>query len=164
MTIYELQNILSQYALYVLAALIFVEYLSFPGLPRGIVVPLLGVMSRMGVFSFEYGFIAAVSASLAASLLIYIIGYAFPNPCMKFYSRRQKGVERFQTVEKMMKRYGRFMILRCRLYSAYRTFVSIPAGILRTNVILYFFSTLLGNALHIFIGMFVVNLLTAFII
>jgi len=163
MTIYELQNILSQYALYVMAALVFIEYLSFPGLPRGIVIPLFGIMSRMGIFSFEYGFIAAAAASVAASLVIYIIGYTFPKPCMKFYSRRQKGVERFQTVEKMMKRYGNFMILRCRVFSAFRTFVSIPAGILRMNVVLYFFSTLLGNALHVFISMLAANLLATLI-
>ena len=149
MTIYELQNILSQYGLYVLVGLVFVEYLSIPRFPRGIALPLVGVFTRMGIFSIEYGVVGALAGSLAASLLVYALGYLFPEPAMRFYSGRQKGVERFQNVEKMMKRYGKLTLLRCRLYSVYRTFVSIPAGILRMNFWGYLFSTLVGNGLHI---------------
>ncbi len=164
MTIYELQNILSQYGLYVLAGLVFIEYLSFPGFPRGVVLPLMGILSRMGIFSFEYGLIAAAAASVAACLIIYFIGYAFPRPCMKFYSRRKKGAERFQAMEKFMKRYGRMALLRSRIYSVFRTFVSIPAGILRMNFWGYLISTLIGNGLHIFAAMGIANLVTMLII
>ena len=115
MTIYELQNILSQYGLYVLVGLVFVEYLSVPKFPRGIALPLVGVFARMGIFSLKHGFIGALSASIAASLLVYALGYLLPQPAMRFYSSRQKGIERFQNVEKMMKRYGKLTLVRCRL-------------------------------------------------
>lgn len=164
MTIYELQNILSQYGLYVLVGLVFVEYLSVPKFPRGIALPLVGVFARMGIFSLKYGFIGALSASVIASLLVYALGYLLPQPAMRFYSSRQKGIERFQNVEKMMKRYGRLTLLRCRLYSVYRTFVSIPAGILRMNFWGYLLSTIVGNGLHVaaVVGFF--NLLTMLVL
>ena len=148
MTIYELQNILSQYGLYVLVGLVFVEYLSVPKFPRGIALP----------------FIGALSASVIASLLVYALGYLLPQPAMRFYSSRQKGIERFQNVEKMMKRYGKLTLLRCRLYSVYRTFVSIPAGILRMNFWGYLLSTIVGNGLHVaaVVGFF--NLLTMLVL
>ena len=164
MTIYELQNILSQYGLYVLVGLVFIEYLSIPGFPRGVAVPLVGILSRMGVFSPEYGFIGALAAALVASLLVYALGYGFPYPAMRFYSRRKKGAGRFQTVEKIMKRYGKLALLRCRIYSPYRTFISIPAGILRMNFLGYFFSTLVGNGLHILAVAGFFNLLTMLIL
>lgn len=164
MTVYEIQNILSQYGLYVLAALVFVEYLSFPGMPRGIVLPVMGFVSRLGVFSFEYAFISALAAAMAASLLIYLIGYALPEPAMKFYSRREKYADRFREVEKFMKKYGRLALLRSRLTRTYRTFISIPAGILRMNFLGYFVSSLIGNALFIVASIGVVNLLTMFIV
>ena len=164
MTVYELQNILSQYGLYVLAGLVFVEYLSFPGIPRGIVLPVMGFMSRLGVFSFEYGFIGALSAAMAASLLVYLLGYVMPNPAMKFYSRREKYADRFREVEKFMKKYRKLALLRSRFTRTYRTFISIPAGILRMNFLGYFVSSLLGNALFILFCMGTVNILTMFVV
>ena len=164
MTIYELQNILSQYGLYVLVGLVFAEYLSIPKFPRGIAIPLVGVFARMGIFSTEYGFIGALAASVVASLLVYALGYLVPQPAMRFYSSRQKGIERFQNVEKMLKRYGKLTLLRCRLYSVYRTFVSIPAGILRMNFVGYFLSTVVGNGLHILAVAGFFNLLTMLIL
>ena len=164
MTIYELQNILSQYSLYVLVGLVFVEYLSIPRFPRGVVLPFFGVLSRMGIFSLEYGFIGALAASVVASLVVYGLGYLFPEPAMRFYSGRQKGVERFQTVEKLMKRYGKLALLRCRIRSPYRTFVSIPAGILRMNFWGYLISTLVGNGLHILAVVGLFNLLAMLIL
>jgi len=164
MTVYEIQNILSQYGLYVLAALVFVEYLSFPGMPRGIVLPVMGFVSRLGVFSFEQAFLGALIAAMAASLLIYIIGYALPQPAMKFYSRREKYADRFREVEKFMKKYGKLALFRSRLNRTYRTFISIPAGILHMNILGYFISSLLGNALFIGVSVGVVNLVAMLIV
>lgn len=164
MTIYELQNILSQYSLFVLAALLFVEYLSLPGFPRGIVLPLMGILSGLGVFGLRQGAIAAFAAATAAALAVYLVGYSFPKPAMRFYSSRQKGVERFQQVEKFLKRYGRLALVRCRFHPVFRTFVSIPAGVLRMNFVGYLASTLVGNALFVALVMGAAHLVTALLV
>ena len=164
MTIYELQNLFAQYGIYVLAALVLWNYLSLPVVPGGAVLVLMGVMAGLGIFSLQSGLLASVLASVIGSLVIYAVGYLFPRPLMKFYSRRKKGADRFQTVEKIMKRYGKLALLRCRIYSPYRTFISIPAGILRMNFFGYFFSTLVGNGLHILAVAGFFNLLTMLIL
>ncbi len=164
MTIYELQNILAHYGLYVLAVLLFIEYLSLPGFPRGIVLPLMGVLSRMGVFGFWQGAAAAFGAATAAALVVYLIGYSFPQPAMGFYSRRQKGVERFQQVEKFLKRYGKLALVRSRFHPVFRTFVSIPAGVLRMNFVGFLFSTLVGNGLFVLFVMGLANVATMLVV
>ena len=121
-------------------------------------------MSRLGVFSFEYGFICALVAAMTASLLVYLLGYVMPNPAMKFYSRREKYADRFREVEKFMKKNRRLALLRSRFTRTYRTFISIPAGILRMNFLGYLVSSLLGNALFILFCMGAVNILTMFMV
>lgn len=147
MTIYELQNLFAQYGIYVLAALVLWNYLSLPVVPGGAVLVLMGVMAGLGIFSLQSGLLAAVLASIIGSLVIYAVGYLFPRPLMKFYSRRKKLDERFRLVDKFMTQHGRMALLRCRLNVTFRTFISIPAGILRMNMLGFLLSTVVGNAL-----------------
>lgn len=147
MTIYELQNLFAQYGIYVLAALVLWNYLSLPVVPGTVVLALMGTMAGLGIFSLRDGLLAAVLASVLGSVAVYTVGFLFPRPLMKFYSRRKKLDERFRLVDKYMKQHGRLSLLRCRLKFAFRTFISIPAGILRMNAAGFLLSTAVGNSL-----------------
>ena len=164
MTIYELQNLFAQYGLYVLAALVFWEYLSLPGVPGGIVLVLMGIMAGLGVFSIETALAGAFFSAMAGSVLIYLIGFIFPKPQMKFYGRRQTMKERFRLVDQYLKRYGKLALFRCRFHPVFRTFISIPAGILRMNFLDYLISSLLGNAIFVTMVVGAAFLITSLIV
>jgi len=153
MTVYDLQNLFSQYGIIILSLLVFVEYLSIPGYPGGAVLPLMGVMAQFGVFPFWKGYLAALVAAVASFTVVYWVGYLFNKPVTDFFSRRKKTTVYFQRIDGYLQRFGNSTLFFSRLMPVIRSFISIPAGVLKMNFWVYFLLSLAGTVLFILMMM-----------
>ena len=162
MTVYELQILFSQYGMFIVAFLVFMEYLAIPGYPGGATLPMVGVMAQFGIFSFWEGFVASVAAATVAFTCIYWMGFLFNATLSRFFSRKEKLQGYFIKANTYIEKHGNTGILISRMTPLVRAFISVPAGILKMNFAVYTLYSILGTGVYVLgtmaLGYFVTGL------
>lgn len=125
--------------------IVLLEYMNLPGFPAGVIMPLSGVMAARGNIGFARVMIVTVAAGLAGSLILYALGWVGGGRILERYMERHP--EKREPLEKKLdwiRQRGCIGVFAAKLLPAVRTIVSIPAGILRMNLIQYTISSALG--------------------
>ena len=144
-----LMEITSQIGYIGVIAIVGLEYACFP-MPSEIVLPFVGFLATSSKMSFIGVLIASTFAGILGSLVCYYIGYFGGKPVLdkighKVPSTRKSIFAAKETFEK----YDKISVMIARVLPLARTYISIPAGIARMNIIKFI--------LFSFIGIFVWN-------
>lgn len=131
--------------------LMFVENV-FPPIPSEFIMPLAGFMVTQGNFSLVGIIIAGTFGSVIGALPLYYLGNRLGEEKLKdFADRHGKWLtlsrEDVEKSQKWFGKYGAWAVFFCRLVPGIRSFISIPAGINRMNLLSFLFFTILGSAI-----------------
>lgn len=125
--------------------LMLLESASFP-IPSEVVMPLVGVLSRLGKIHIIYGIVYGTAGSLIGSLIDYFIGYKLGYPFLEKYGKYFFiDKKRLDYVSFLFNKYGILIVFIARFIPLIRTLISFPAGIARMNLIIFILITLAGN-------------------
>lgn len=131
--------------------LMFVENV-FPPIPSEFIMPLAGFMVTQDKFSLVGIIAAGTFGSVIGALPLYYLGNRLGEEKLKDFADRhgkwltlsRRDVEKSQ---KWFDKYGAWAVFFCRLIPGIRSFISIPAGINRMNLLSFLFFTILGSAI-----------------
>lgn len=148
---------ISKYGLIFLFIIVFLEYLSIPGVPSGVIMPAGGVLVANGDYSFIKIFIVSMISGILGSIILYIIGYYVGNSALDWvYNKFSKTRPAIDRVLKYFNRFGDKGIFICRLLPVARTLVSLISGTVRSNIKNFIIYSILGmsiwNSAFIIVG------------
>ena len=140
------QDILGEGSYLVLIALLVLETL-FPPIPSEIVLPFAGALVDDGGMGFVGAVLAATAGSLIGALILYAFGRYGGRPLIYRYSRvlrlREDQLDR---ADAWFDRRGPWIVLFGRLVPGIRSIVSIPAGASEMPLASFVALTTLGSA------------------
>jgi len=124
--------------------LMFLESAAVP-IPSEIIMPFSGSLILKGIFNFWFVIIFGTLGNLFGSVFLYYIGKSGGRPLIERYGKflfiTKKHLE---SSDKWFLNYGDFAIFFGRLMPIIRTFISLPAGIAKTDIKKFFFYTFMG--------------------
>lgn len=123
----------------------------FPPIPSEVVLPLAGLRAAQGPLGLAGVIIFATAGSMLGNFLWYLIARAIkPERFRRFIDRHGRWLTMdWRDVEKVQghfERHGASIVCAGRMIPAFRTFISIPPGILRMPVSRYLLWSTLGTA------------------
>ena len=128
-----------------IALLMAIESCNIP-LPSEAVLPFAGYMVSKGELNFHIAAFASAIGCVLGSLPSYYIGYfggrTFVEKYGKYFLVSKKDLEE---ADKWVEKYGDWAFFICRMLPVVRTFISLPAGILRAKKRFFFTFTFLGS-------------------
>lgn len=124
----------------------------FPPIPSEVILPLVGFSAAEGRFSFVVLVLVAASGAVAGCLPWYVLGRAFGVAHLqrlagrygRWFTFSPRDVERAGA---WFVRHGRTATLVGRLIPTVRTLISVPAGIARMPLGVFFLYSFVGSAL-----------------
>jgi len=121
-------------------------------LPSEVTMPFAGFLASQGVLSFWLIVLAGGLGNLAGSLIAYYVGLALEDSVLRTFIRRWgKWVlmsERdYELAEGWFRRHGEIVVFVSRMLPIIRTFISLPAGVARMNVLRFSAYTIVGSLL-----------------
>jgi len=120
------------------------EYACFP-MPSEIVLPFVGFLAASGRVSYIGVLVVSTIAGILGSLVCYYIGYFGGKPVLdrigdKIPSSRKSIFAAKDTFDK----YDKISVMIARVLPLARTYISIPAGIARMNVLKFILFSSIG--------------------
>jgi len=109
-------------------------------LPSEIIMPFSGYLVSVGRFTLWGATAAGVLGNLLGSVLIYLLsinkGYALIHKMSPHHAEK---------AERFYERYGSWSVLIGRMLPVVRTFISLPAGVMRVPFLPFCFWTIVGS-------------------
>jgi membrane protein DedA with SNARE-associated domain len=137
------------------AMLMAIESCNIP-LPSEAVLPFAGYIVSKGEMNFHVAAIASAIGCVLGSLPSYYIGYfggrTFVEKYGKYFLVSKKDLE---DADKWVEKYGDWSFFICRMLPVVRTFISLPAGILRAKKRFFFTFTFLGSLVWSYVLIYV---------
>ena len=128
-----------------IALLMAIESCNIP-LPSEAILPFAGYLVSKGVFSIHtaaiYGARGCVIGSVPSYYLGYFGGRKFIEKYGKYFLISKHDLE---IADKWVDKYGDWSFFICRMLPVVRTFISLPAGILKAKKRFFFTFTFLGS-------------------
>lgn len=134
-----------------IALLMFIENV-FPPIPSELIMPLVGYMAGRGQLSFIGVVAAGAVGSVVGALPLYYLGRSLGEERLKEWADqhgRWLTVSRHDVGRAMdwFDRHGWAAVFLCRLIPGVRSFISLPAGVNRMNLIGFLLCTTAGATL-----------------
>jgi len=125
--------------------LMSVEACNIP-LPSEAIMPFAGYLVTKGVMSVHAAAFAGALGNVIGSIPSYYLGYCGGRPFVEKYGKwfliSKKDLEQ---ADKWSSKFGDWAFFICRLLPIVRTFISLPAGILRANFPKFIIFTFIGS-------------------
>lgn len=146
-------SLLSAFVIYVISAggyagivlLMAIESACIP-LPSEIIMPFSGYLAGQGRFTLWGVAVAGALGCNLGSLVAYYAGARGGRPWLERYGRYVLITKRdLEWADRWFARYGEATIFFARLLPVIRTFIALPAGIARMNVLRFHLYTFLGS-------------------
>lgn len=135
----------TRYGAVAIFVIVLLEYLNLPGFPAGIIMPLSGIMAAKGNISFLWVMVISVSAGLLGSLALYALGRGGGEVFLKAYTRKfPKQKEVLEKNLEWIRQKGCMGVFVGKLLPMIRTIVSIPAGVVKMDLVKYVISSTCG--------------------
>lgn len=137
--------------------LMAIESCNIP-LPSEAILPFAGYLVSQGHMSIHTAAFAGAIGCVIGSIPSYYIGYFGGRPFVEKYGKwflvSKKDLE---MADKWEQKYGNLAFFLCRMLPIVRTFISLPAGILKADVKQFALFTFLGSLIWsyplVFVGM-----------
>jgi len=157
MDIQTVLNYFTQYGLFFLFVIVFLEYMNLPGLPAGIIMPAAGILIAGRDMNFITALIVSVLAGLLGSYILYFIGYFLGKPVLdKFYQKYKKLRPSINKAISYTEKHGNKGVFIARLIPVARTLISLTVGTMRMNFVSFTLYSILGitiwNSVFIYAG------------
>ena len=150
-----IEEIVSSMGAWGIALLMAIESCNVP-LPSEAILPFAGYLASKGVFSIHqaafFGAIGCVLGSLPSYYLGYFGGRQFIEKYGKYFLISAHDLE---IADKWVEKYGDWSFFLCRMLPVVRTFISLPAGILRAKKRFFFLMTFLGSLIWSYVLVYV---------
>jgi len=122
----------------------------FPPIPSEVILPFAGFMTTTSSLTITGVIIASTAGSLAGGLVLYGLGVWFgAERIERFVDRFQRYLtvtpEHVRKAQGWFSRYGVITVFFCRMVPIMRSIISIPAGLVRMNLLTFLVYTLLGS-------------------
>lgn len=127
-------------------------------LPSEAILPFAGYLVSKGIFSIHVAAFAGAFGCILGSIPSYYLGYFGGRPFVEKYGKWFLiSKHDLEMADKWEKKYGNLSFFICRMLPIVRTFISLPAGILKADFKQFILFTFLGSLFWsyplIFIGM-----------
>jgi len=136
--------------------LMAIESANIP-LPSEAILPFAGYLVSKGVMGFHAASFAGAIGCVIGSIPSYYLGYFGGRPFVEKYGKwfliSRKDLE---MADKWTEKYGDWAFFICRMLPVVRTFISLPAGILKANfprfILFTFIGSLIWSYLLVYVG------------
>jgi len=140
-----------------ISMLMAIESCNVP-LPSEAILPFAGYLVSKGVFSIHVAAFAGAFGCVLGSIPSYYLGYFGGRPFVEKYGKWFLISHRdLEMADKWEQKYGNAAFFICRMLPIVRTFISLPAGILKANFKQFILFTFLGSLFWsyplVFVGM-----------
>lgn len=117
----------------------------FP-IPSEIIMPFSGFLASSGKLSFFWAVIIGAFGNCVGAIISYAIGYFGGRPFVlkygKYFFIKEKELHH---AEKFFARWGDYAILIARNLPFFRTFISVPAGVVEMDFIKFSIDSFIGS-------------------
>ncbi len=138
-------DIISQIGYFGVFFLMLLESALLP-VPSEVIMPFSGFLVATGQFSFFYIVLAGTVGNLVGSLIAYYLGSYVGRSLVLKYGKYVFIDERhLNLADNWFQKFGDKIILVSRNLPAVRTYISLPAGIAKMNVIKFSVYTTIGS-------------------
>lgn len=138
-----------------IAMLMAIESCNIP-LPSEAILPFAGYLVSKGVMTVHTAAFAGAIGCVLGSIPSYYIGYFGGRPFIEKYGKwfliSKKDME---MADKWADKWGELAFFICRMLPVVRTFISLPAGILRAKLSTFLFYTFIGSLVWSYFLVFV---------
>ena len=138
-----------------ISILMAIESCNIP-LPSEAVLPFAGFLVSKGVLNFHMAAIAGAVGCVLGSIPSYYLGYFGGR---KFFEKYGKYLlvskKDLDEADKWVDKYGDWAFFLCRMLPVIRTFISLPAGILKARKRTFFTLTFLGSLIWSYVLVYV---------
>lgn len=135
----------TRYGAIAIFVIVFLEYLNLPGFPAGIIMPLSGIMAAKGNIHFFWVMTVSLAAGLLGSLVLYALGRKGGEVFLNAYTRRfPRQKEVLEKNLEWIRQKGCMGVFVGKLLPMVRTIVSIPAGVVKMDLMKYTVSSACG--------------------
>ena len=135
--------------------LMAIESCNIP-LPSEAVLPFAGYLVTKGVMNIHTASFAGAIGCVVGSIPSYYLGYFGGR---KFFEKYGKYLlvskHDLEVADKWVEKYGDWAFFICRMLPVIRTFISLPAGILRAKKRIFFTLTFLGSLIWSYLLVYV---------
>ena len=154
--IHFIQSFISTFGVFGISILMAIESCNVP-LPSEAILPFAGYLVSIGKLpnihiAAIFGAIGCVLGSIPSYYLGYFGGRPFFEKYGKYMFVSQNDLE---MADKWVDKYGDWSFFICRMLPVIRTFISLPAGILRARKRIFFTLTFLGSLIWSYILVYV---------
>ena len=143
--IHWIQDVVTNMGPWGVALLMAIESCNIP-LPSEAILPFAGYLVTKGVFSIHtaafFGALGCVLGSIPSYYLGYFGGRKFIEKYGKYFLISKHDLE---IADKWVDKYGDWSFFICRMLPVVRTFISLPAGILKARKRTFFIFTFIGS-------------------
>lgn len=150
-----IQGIIEHLGFLGISLLMAIESCNIP-LPSEAIMPFAGYMATKGLLNFHLAVFAGAFGCVLGSVPSYYIGYfggrKFVEKYGKYFLVSHKDLEE---ADKWVEKYGNWAFFLCRMLPVIRTFISLPAGILKAKKRIFFTLTFLGSLIWCYVLTFV---------
>ncbi len=121
-------------------------------MPSEVTMPFSGFLVNTGKFNLWFIVIAGTAGNLIGSLLAYVLGYYGEDLIVRKFIRKYGkyiliSEHEYNRSEKWFRKYGEIIVFISRLLPAVRTYISLPAGIAKMNIVKFTVYTTIGSFL-----------------
>ncbi|MFB3920573.1 MAG: DedA family protein [Terriglobia bacterium] len=128
-----------------IVALMAIESACIP-LPSEVIMPFSGYLVSVGRFELIWVAVAGAAGCNLGSLVAYYVGSWGGRPLVERYGRYALITRHdLEMADRFFARYGDWAVFIARLLPVIRTFIALPAGIARMNVLRFHVFTFLGS-------------------
>ncbi len=128
-----------------IALLMAIESCNIP-LPSEAILPFAGYLVSKGVMTIHVAAFAGAIGCVIGSIPSYYIGYFGGRPFIEKYGKwLLVSKHDLEIADKWSKKWGELAFFICRMLPVVRTFISLPAGILKVNLPKFLGLTFLGS-------------------
>ena len=140
-----IESVITQMGPWGVALLMAIESCNIP-LPSEAILPFAGYLVTKGTFSIHtaafFGALGCVLGSIPSYYLGYFGGRKFVEKYGKYFLISKHDLE---VADKWVDKYGDWSFFICRMLPVVRTFISLPAGILKARKRTFFLFTFVGS-------------------
>ena len=151
-----IQHFISTFGAFGISILMAIESCNIP-LPSEAILPFAGYLVTTGQIpnihiASIFGAIGCVLGSIPSYYIGYFGGRSFVEKYGKYFFVSKHDLEE---ADKWVEKYGDWSFFICRMLPVIRTFISLPAGILRAKKRTFFLLTFLGSLIWSYILVYV---------
>ena len=150
-----IEHTVSSWGAWGIAALMAIESANIP-LPSEAILPFAGYLVSKGVLNYHLASFAGAFGCVIGSIPSYYLGYFGGRPFIEKYGKwfliSRKDLEMADT---WSSKYGDYAFFICRMLPVVRTFISLPAGILKANFPRFITFTFLGSLIWSYILVYI---------